>query len=128
MCKPETNHTEPLRGAVSEIISGLSALNMQPDPIPPEEQTPDNNGYLSQTDRWVEHAYEHFQAAIQCIRKAENNTSFSSVKLLTDMLGAGDITDMEALQVLYDIKEARNTTPGYLRDIHKKYTQMMQED
>ncbi len=128
MSKPETNHADPLQGACMEIHHGLSALNMQPDPIPPEEQTPDNNGYLSQTDRWVEHAYEHFHAALECIRKAENNTSFTSVKLLTEMLAKGQITDKEATGVLYEIQDGRGCTPGYLREIHRKYTQMMKEE
>ncbi len=128
MCEPIKHYEKPLQGAVSEIVSGLSALNMHPNPIPPEEQQPGNNGYLSETDRWVEHAYEHFRRAIEYINKAENSGSWFSVKLLIEMLEAGHITDREALKVLGDIQDRHVATPGSLRKSHLNYTRIMNEE
>lgn len=56
----------PLHGAAHEVISGMSALNMEPSPLEKPTGT-----YLSETDYYVKHAMEHFSAACQLISKAE---------------------------------------------------------
>lgn len=54
-----------VRGAISEIISGKSALNMEPDPIAvASERYAEGPVFLTESDRWVRHAYEHFGAAV----------------------------------------------------------------
>lgn len=62
MSEPRKDYADKKQGAMLEIISGLSALNMEPQPL--------NNGelFLSENDAWVKHAVEHFQAAIELIR------------------------------------------------------------
>lgn len=57
--KPGLSAVEVLRLVVGEKIEATSSLHMRPEPIPESEQTPDNNGYLSDTDAWVKHAVEH---------------------------------------------------------------------
>lgn len=65
MSKPETNYKDPLHGAMSEIVSGQSALNM-----PAEAIKNPKGSYLSDTDAWANHAYEHFHAALELLNKA----------------------------------------------------------
>jgi hypothetical protein len=127
MCEPEKPHAsrEPLRSAVSEIISAMSALNMRPHPIPPHEQEPENNGYLSQTDYWAEHAVEHMRAAIECLRIAENRQQYRSVALLVELLNTGKLAELDVLAVLYDIQEDR--TPGELRRLHHEMVKFRHE-
>jgi hypothetical protein len=59
----------PLHGVIHEVISGMSALNMEPDPIAEPTGT-----YLSETDGYVKHAMEHFSAACQLAGEAERRT------------------------------------------------------
>ncbi len=70
--KPITNHPDPLHGAVSEIISAMSALNMEPNPLPIAEQT---GRYLSETDGWAKHAMEHLQEACNQLTKAQQENA-----------------------------------------------------
>ncbi len=63
--KPLTHYTNPLDGVVSELMSAMSALNMEPDPLP-RDQWPDKEGgpvYLSERDAWAKHSMEHMHAA-----------------------------------------------------------------
>jgi len=46
-----------------ELSSAQSALNMYPSPIEGVE------GYLSETDEWVKHAYEHIEHAHGLLRR-----------------------------------------------------------
>lgn len=62
MSEPRT-HTNPLEGARSELISGLSALHMEPQPLPENEQGDD--GYLTDLDYWAQHAQKHFYMAYE---------------------------------------------------------------
>jgi len=65
------DYADKLRGAMSEIISGNSALNMHPDPIPSDELDKDINGYLSETDRMAQHAMEHYRKAFELLSEYE---------------------------------------------------------
>ncbi len=56
---------DPIRHAISELISAQSALNMEPSPQ-------DADGpYLSDRDKWAAHAYEHIAAAIDVLSGRE---------------------------------------------------------
>ncbi len=55
--------TDPAHAAISELISAMSALNMEPSPKPASEGAT----YLSDTDEWAAHAYEHIAAAIDML-------------------------------------------------------------
>jgi hypothetical protein len=56
---------DPMHGAVHEIISGISSLNMEPDPV-----TNPKGPYISDLDKGVNHAIEHFDAAIALLQRA----------------------------------------------------------
>ena len=45
---------------VTEILSGCSALHMEPKPL----ENPDGT-FLSDTDYWVQHSIEHFHKAVE---------------------------------------------------------------
>lgn len=52
--------------AIQEILHAQSALNMEPKPLPSSEGT-----YLSETDYWVKHSYEHLNKAIQILNSTK---------------------------------------------------------
>lgn len=52
--------------AIQEILSAQSALNMEPSPLRESKGT-----YLSETDYWAEHAYEHLNQALQALTDKE---------------------------------------------------------
>lgn len=56
---------DPLQGAAHEIISAMSALNMEPEPLEVPE-----GAYLSERDRWAKHAMEHLRAALELLQRA----------------------------------------------------------
>ena len=60
---------DPFSRIPSEIVSGCSALHMDPDPIPPEE-VPPGHTYLADTDRMVQHSLGHFHAALELHNQA----------------------------------------------------------
>lgn len=67
-------HKDPLHGAIMEISSAISALNMWPEPCEPDSDLDADSherGYLSQTDRWARHAVEHLRAAIDNLEKVK---------------------------------------------------------
>jgi hypothetical protein len=72
MSEPDLSNEAPLQGAVHELISGMSALNMQPCPIEP---VPEGAVYLSERDYYVKHAMEHFSAAARYLGKENNAQS-----------------------------------------------------
>lgn len=55
--------TSDLRSVSCEIISAMSSLNMDPEPIEKESLSEDAH-YLSETDRWAKHAMAHLHAAM----------------------------------------------------------------
>ena len=69
MSAPRTNHQNLLSGAIAELISAMSALNMHPEPLPADEVKQDT-GYLADSDKWAAHSMEHIGAAIDLIQKA----------------------------------------------------------
>lgn len=66
----------PLEGIAHEIISGMSALNMEPLPL----ETPTGT-YISDTDHWVRHAMVHFRAACQLASRAARSQDLIVSKL-----------------------------------------------
>jgi len=67
MSDPREEYDCPIQGAVYELISAMSALNMEPSPI----DNPGKNAiYLSETDAMAKHSMEHMNAAMACTRKA----------------------------------------------------------
>lgn len=68
MSDPRTDYRDTPQGIVTELISAMSALNMEPSPLPPDEIKHDT-GYLSDTDMWVRHAMEHLHAAYGLAQK-----------------------------------------------------------
>jgi hypothetical protein len=80
--------------AVSEILSGTSALHMPPEPIPVEKQEPENHGYLSETDFMVKHSIEHFHHAAKLIGVSMNEVhgaKLKLIKLMTELIREGVI-------------------------------------
>ena len=68
MSDPFKNYENPIHGAAAEIISGMSALNMEARPIPKKElKKLEYPRFLSQTDEWVKHAMVHFQEAFRLL-------------------------------------------------------------
>lgn len=59
MSKPFKGYTDPIVGALNELVSGMSSLNMPPEAIKGAE----NKFYISDKDVNVKHAMEHFQEA-----------------------------------------------------------------
>jgi len=66
MSAPHFDHEDAVNGAISELISAESALNMEPDPIP------GTKGYLSQTDAWAKHAVEHIHAVFVLLLRVQS--------------------------------------------------------
>lgn len=74
MSEPKVDYPESARGAVFEVMSAMSALNMYPDPLPlPDGADPDR--YLSECDGWAKHSMEHLHAASQLCNKAESENN-----------------------------------------------------
>ncbi len=57
---------DALQGAMNELVSAMSALNMYPDPIK------DAEGYLSETDGWAKHSMEHMRAVFTLLQRAHS--------------------------------------------------------
>ena len=64
--KPNTYYSHYIDNLVDDIISIQSCLNMEPDPI----ENPDGT-YLSDTDYWASHAYEHLTAMYEHLTKLQ---------------------------------------------------------
>jgi len=62
---PIDSWSDPLSGAANEIISAISALNMEPEPL----EVP-KGVFLSERDKWVEHAMAHLHAALKLLKRA----------------------------------------------------------
>lgn len=63
MSDPRTDYRDPVEGAMSELISAQSALNMEPEAL----EQPDGP-YISDLDKWAKHAYDHIAAAMEMLQ------------------------------------------------------------
>lgn len=68
MGKPFLDAENPIQGALCEVISAMSSLNMAPQPI----SHPHDQFYLSQVDATAAHAMEHMHAVCELLRRAEH--------------------------------------------------------
>lgn len=82
MSKASTDYKDKLHGAMSEIVAGQSALNMEASPIQGA------TGYLTNTDLWVKDAAEHFHAAFVLCEAAKTRQK-SLVEALEKLLKLG---------------------------------------
>lgn len=62
----EYEHEDALSGAIHQIQGAISALNMEPEPIPEEEVDPEGT-FLTDLDKWANHAEKHLNAALRII-------------------------------------------------------------
>ena len=69
MSEPRKNNQNKLSGALSELASAMSALNMYPEKLEKPGFDPDGDEvhYLRHTDKWANHCYEHLEAAIDYV-------------------------------------------------------------
>lgn len=65
MSIPNRNCASPIQGAIGELVSAQSALNMEPSPITEGSTGP----YLSDSDKWVADAYEHIAAELDYLHR-----------------------------------------------------------
>lgn len=68
MSAPRTDYVDPIEGARIELISAMSALNMEPSPI--EHPI---GPYLSDRDEWARHAYEHIIVAFGLLERVRKH-------------------------------------------------------
>jgi len=71
MGAPRTDYSNHIEGIIQELISAQSSLNMEPSPISPEYE---GGFYLSETDEWAKHAYEHIGAALKLATKLQDSS------------------------------------------------------
>jgi hypothetical protein len=67
MSEPRKNYEDPIHGAVSEIVSAESALNMEPRPKENMTEKEKERGWLLDKDHWVDHAMEHLHATFKLL-------------------------------------------------------------
>lgn len=79
MGDPRKEYENLLQGALIEIISAQSSLNMQPNPV---KKPPKDARYLSELDEWAKHAMEHLRAAFDLVRRAEHEEQIRKDKEL----------------------------------------------
>lgn len=69
MSKPcEISKKNPVGSVAGEIMSAMSSLNMEPDPITPKPGK--ELYYLSELDAWAKHSMEHMRQAMAGTRVA----------------------------------------------------------
>lgn len=67
MSAPMPHDSDKLQGALCEVVSAMSALNMEPDPL----KEPIGRGfYLSERDGWAAHCMEHLHAVFELLNAA----------------------------------------------------------
>lgn len=94
--KARTDYKDPLYGTVHEIISAMSSLNMHPEPM----KKPTGE-YLSETDRWANHAMEHLQAAVHMAEEIGKREA--RVKSLMFGLLLGKVTPEQVVNDLWPL-------------------------
>jgi hypothetical protein len=60
-------HEDKLQGALTELVSAMSALNMEPEAV----ENP-SGMFLSEVDVWAAHAMEHLEAVFELLREAHS--------------------------------------------------------
>ncbi len=100
MSLPVTDCDNASVGVIHELISGMSALNMEPRPM---DNPPEDAQYLSETDEHVAHAMEHFQAAFTLAQRCERlEAAVSRFLIFSDFEGVDPLrfTDQDFLNGL----------------------------
>lgn len=105
MSKPAAE-AEPLYGAVQEIISAMSALNMYPEP---REVKGDEAGWLAHSDAWANHSMEHLVAAMRFLDQARRERS----KMLSEAIRFLEQTERERNKLLAEIHHLRVLLAGH---------------
>ena len=73
MSEPKVDYPESARGAVFEVMSAMSALNMYPDPLPMSKEVAEEaDRFLSESDGWAKHSMQHLHAAVELCNRAES--------------------------------------------------------
>ena len=88
MSTPILKYEDPIQGALNELVSAMSALNMDPDPIlqTPEliEKGKEHFGrpmFLTELDNWVKHSYEHLHAVFMLLNQAHTERELLKTKI-----------------------------------------------
>lgn len=87
MSAPIEKYEDPIQGAFNELVSAMSALNMEPDPIlPPNliEKGREHFGrpmFLTELDSWVKHSYEHLHAVFMQLNEADKERAALKTKI-----------------------------------------------
>lgn len=63
----------PILGALNEIANAMSSLQMFPSPI---DSTVKDTKYLSENDRWANHAMQHLTLATEYLKEAYEKQKF----------------------------------------------------
>lgn len=61
MSDPRTDYNDPLYGAIQELTSAMSALNMPAEPM----EGAGADGFLVDNDATAKHAHDHMSQAMQ---------------------------------------------------------------
>lgn len=85
MSDPILKYEDPIQGALNELVSAMSALNMEPDPIEKtlEILSKENLGrpvFLTERDNWVKHSYEHLHAVFMLLNEAHKEREILKTK------------------------------------------------
>jgi hypothetical protein len=95
-CKISKN--DPLNSIAGELISAMSSLNMEPDPIKPDKVK--DIYYLSDLDGWAKHSMDHLLQAMEGIREAEKYVAKLERKIY--QLELANIKQAETINELRD--------------------------
>ena len=66
MTAPFLQANDPVQGSRVEIISAISSLHMEPEPL---EEPLGREQFLVFQDKWVAHAHEHLNAALEYLKR-----------------------------------------------------------
>lgn len=98
MSEPILKYEDPIQGALNELVSAMSALNMYPDPLPDELGRPAyvpvlevEPRYLSACDGWAKHSYEHLHAVFMLLNEAHKEREILKTKLFRMQLAQLDL-------------------------------------
>jgi hypothetical protein len=106
-------HADKLNGAMNEIVSAMSALNMEPSPIPAVD---DEMRFLSESDAWAKHCMEHLEAAFKLLVEAVKERDARRVPVL-DFRESRDGKKIGDAVVSGDRMTANITDPDAIADL-----------